>query len=49
MTFKICHEWVEGVEATCPHCGVVDIYHMVGDIGDIMQCLGCGKQFQLGE
>jgi len=50
---KICTDWIEikYIEATCPHCGVIDTYFMVGDVGDIVQCGNpkCKKQFKLGE
>jgi len=48
---KICHEWeeIEYIEATCPHCHIIDTYFMVGDVGDICTCVHCGKHFKLGE
>lgn len=51
MTLKICHVWtsIEYIECTCPHCHVIDTYFLVGDVGDIVGCGHCGKQFQLGE
>ena len=53
MTLKICHQWeaIEYIEATCPHCSMIDTYMFVGDVGDIVQCSDerCEKRFKLGE
>lgn len=50
---KICNDWydLDGIEATCPHCEQYDVYHVVGDTGDIVRCANpkCKKQFKLGE
>lgn len=53
MTLKICTDWeaIEYIEATCPHCHVIDTYMFVGDVDDIVQCSNekCKKRFKLGE
>jgi len=53
MTLRICNAWecIEYIEATCPHCSVIDTYFTVGDVGDIVRCSNpkCKKQFKLGE
>lgn len=53
MTLKICHVWesIEYIEATCPHCSVIDTYMFVGNVDDIVKCNNpkCEKRFKLGE
>jgi len=53
VNMKTCHEWehIEYIEATCPHCYIIDTYMFVGDVGDIVDCSNpkCKKQFKLGE
>jgi len=53
MTLKICHEWedIKYIEATCPHCHIIDTYFLVNDVGDVVKCSDerCGKRFKLGE
>ena len=53
MTLKTCHVWesIEYIEATCPHCLMIDTYMFVGNVGDIVQCSDerCEKRFKLGE
>ena len=50
---KVCKEWekIEYIEATCPHCHVIDTFFGCGDAGDIVTCEHgkCKKQFKLGE
>jgi phage FluMu protein Com len=50
---KICTEWeeIEYIEATCPHCRVIDTYHYPAWEGTKIICQNkkCKKRFKLGE
>jgi hypothetical protein len=54
MTLKECHQWeeIDYIEATCPHCGVIDTHFgQPGIVGDVITCRNrkCKKKFKLGE
>jgi len=49
---KICTKWnvIHYIEAVCPHCHVIDTYHIgVFSEGGVFMCVHCGKDFKLGE
>lgn len=53
MTLKKSHKWVvtEILVVRCPYCTAVRRYvdGTAGDVGDIVQCEHCRRNFQLGE
>ena len=54
MALKECNDWeeIDYIEATCPHCNVIDTYFGLGYTpGTKIICSNekCKKRFKLGE